>query len=278
MTTTPAARLKARLNGRADALHDGSDSAPVLGAFLFLPSPAIVEILGAAGFDFVIIDQEHSPKSWETVTDMIRAAEACGVVPLVRVERNEPLAILHALEVGARGLVLPFVRQRADVVAARAAMTYPPAGVRGLCTQTRTAGYGIHRGGFAAYAQAAIDDLILVGLIEDPEGIANAGDIAALGDGYTGGLDAALIGRGDLAATMGKLGQTNHPAVDGAVRGAIAAVQASGQGRVAAGMTVFGASEVAPWQAIGCRLAVAASEASLILTAAQRWVSEGRGG
>jgi 2-keto-3-deoxy-L-rhamnonate aldolase RhmA len=73
----------------------------LLGSFVFLPSPGAVEILGHAGLDFVIIDQEHSPKSWEMVENMVRAAEVCGMAALIRVARIEEKEILHALEVGA---------------------------------------------------------------------------------------------------------------------------------------------------------------------------------
>jgi len=244
----------------------------VHGAFMFMPSPAAVELLAAAGFDFVIIDQEHSPKSWETVENMLRAAEACGMAAVIRVQRNEPGAILHALEVGAHGVVVPFVRSVEDVRAARAAMLYPPHGVRGLCTQTRTAGYGIHRAGFADYAGRRAQELVLIGLIEDPDGIRNIGSIAA----EENGLDAMLIGRGDLAATMGRLGDTNNADLTVAVQGAIATTLAASAGRVPAGITIFDVAECPPWRAHGCNLFVAASEANMFLSAAQRWISQGR--
>lgn len=243
----------------------------VLGAFVFLPSPAVVEILAEAGFDFVIIDQEHSPRNPETVENMIRAAQARGIAALVRVQRNDPINILHALEAGAGGVVVPFIRDAADVRHAAAAMHYPPRGTRGLCTQTRAAHYGALRTDFLKHAAARAEELLLIGLIEDPSGIANIAGIIAVEDG----LDAMLIGRGDLAATMGHLGHTDAPevreAVLGAIHATVSAAGLAGQPRVRAGMTVFNASECQAWREQGCNVFVAASEASLFLTAAQQW-------
>ncbi|MBC7378827.1 MAG: siderophore biosynthesis protein SbnG [Burkholderiaceae bacterium] len=259
MAKPDPAQLKARIRAGEN----------VLGAFVFLPSPAVVEILAEAGFDFVIIDQEHSPRNPETVENMIRAAQARGIAALVRVERNEPIAILHALEAGAGGVVVPFIRDASDVRSAVAAMHYPPRGARGLCTQTRAAHYGALRTEFVAHAAARAEQLLLIGLIEDPSGIANIADITTVEDG----LDAMLIGRGDLAATMGHLGHTDAPEVREAVLGAIHATVAGQQGmpRVRAGMTVFNAAECQAWRELGCNVFVAASEASLFLTAARQW-------
>ena len=241
----------------------------VLGAFVFLPSPAVVEILAEAGFDFVIIDQEHSPRNPETVENMIRAAEARGIAALVRVHRNDPTAILHALEAGAAGVVVPFIRDAEDVRSAAAAMHYPPRGSRGLCTQTRAAHYGALRTDFVRFAAQRIEELILLGLIEDPAGVANIEEIVAVNNG----LDAILVGRGDLAATMDKLGKTDDPVVREAVLGVIRATVSAPQPGVRAAMTVFGSGECAAWRELGCSVFVAASEASLFLTAARQWTA-----
>ena len=247
----------------------------VLGAFVFLPSPSVVEILAEAGFDFVIIDQEHSPRNPETVENMIRAAEARGIAALVRVHRNDPVAILHALEAGAGGVVVPFIRDAADVRSAVAALHYPPRGVRGLCTQTRAAHYGAMRTDFVKHATARAEERVVIGLIEDPRGIANIGEIVAVEQG----LDAMLIGRGDLAATMGKLGRTDDPQVRDAVLAAIRTTVrtqtplAAEKPAVRAAMTVFDAAECQAWADLGCNVFVAASEASLFLSAARQWVA-----
>ena len=264
MKKAESLRLKARIRA----------GETVLGAFVFIPSPAVVEILAEAGFDFVILDQEHSPKNYETVENMIRAAEARGISVLVRVNRNEPNAILHALEAGADGVVVPFIRTAADVRDAVSAMHYPPRGTRGLCTQTRTARYGALRTGFADYAAARAEELVLIGLIEDPSGVRNIAEIV----GVDQGLDVALIGRGDLAATMGLLGKTHDPQVHNAVVQAIRTTVESGSAlgpaqRTRAAMTVFEARECQAWQAVGCSVFVAASEASLFLAAAQSWTA-----
>lgn len=245
----------------------------VLGCFVFLPSPAVVEILADAGFDFIIIDQEHSPKNWETVENMIRAAEVRNITALVRVQKDDPYAILQALDFGAGGVVVPFIQSAKAVQAAAAAMYYPPRGVRGLCTQTRGARYGARRTDFVQFAAQRSEELILLGLIEDPEGVASITEILSVEDG----LDAILVGRGDLAATMGKLGQTNDPAVREAVLDVISStVAVDGAQRIRAAMTVFDAAECAAWAEVGCSVFVAASEASLFLNASQKWTADVR--
>ena len=78
----------------------------LFGSFAFLPSPDVVEIMGFAGFDYVIIDLEHSPKNWETVANMVRAAELHDMAALIRVAENSEKSILAALEIGATGIVI----------------------------------------------------------------------------------------------------------------------------------------------------------------------------
>src|SRR4051794_5124903 len=128
-----------QLNSPTTRLRRGE---PVLGTFLFLPSEDAAEAVARTGIDFVIIDMEHSPKDWRTIGNMIRAAELVGVAPLVRVPTINEQSILHALEVGAAGIVLPFVETAEDVERAVLAAKYPPHGARGVCTMTRAAHYG----------------------------------------------------------------------------------------------------------------------------------------
>ena len=104
----------------------------VVGSFCNLPSAEAVELLGWAGFDFVIIDAEHGPQGPETVANMVRAAEASGTTPLVRVATNEPQNILRYLDTGAQGLQMPMVNGPTDAQRAVAAALYPPHGRRGL--------------------------------------------------------------------------------------------------------------------------------------------------
>src|SRR4051794_12135918 len=166
----------------------------VFGSFAFLPSPDVVEIMGFAGFDYVIIDLEHSPKNWDQVTNMVRAAELHGMAPIVRVREIGEKNILEVLELGAEGIVLPFVQTADDVVRAARALNYPPRGQRGTCTLTRAAQYGGLRADFIAHTQRQNADLVLVAQIEDGLGVQNIDAILACDPG----IDALIIGRSDL--------------------------------------------------------------------------------
>lgn len=228
------------------------------GCYAFLPSPGLVEILGHAGLDFIIVDQEHSRKSWEVVEDLVRAAEASGMAALVRVAWNEEKEILHALETGAAGIVLPFVECAEDVRRAAAALRYAPQGTRGTCTQTRAAGYGARRGGFVEYARQCNRELLLVGQIESRRGLDAIGEIAAADPG----LDAVLIGRSDLASELGKPGQTGDAEVEAASRRILEACREAGK---VAGIAHNEAAECAAWSARGCSFFALASETGFLL-------------
>src|SRR5688500_12000261 len=109
----------------------------VLGSFVFFSSPEMVEIMALGGMDYIIIDTEHSPKDWNTLEHMIRAANLHDLPALIRVSENSEKLILQCLEIGADGLVIPFVQSGEDVRRAAGAMNYPPRGNRGTCTLTR---------------------------------------------------------------------------------------------------------------------------------------------
>jgi len=117
------------------------DGKVAIGPFLKFTDPAVVEIAAHAGFDFVIIDSEHGPISMETAQNMVRAAEACGISPVIRVRENTPSLILRALDIGAQGVQIPQVSTKAAATAAVSASRYYPDGDRGVCRFTRAASY-----------------------------------------------------------------------------------------------------------------------------------------
>jgi 4-hydroxy-2-oxoheptanedioate aldolase len=184
--------------------------APVVGTFVYFNDPAAVEIIGRAGFDFVIIDTEHLARSGAAVENLIRAAELTGVTPLVRVHENEEKTILRALEAGAQGIVVPFVESAEDVHRARAAMNYPPDGQRGACYYTRSSDWGWRGASFADYAEEANREMLLVGLIESGAGVENIEEIV------DAGLEVPFVGRRDLCSSLGVM-DIHHPSVRAAV-------------------------------------------------------------
>lgn len=189
------------------------------GIFNALPSPAIVEMCGYAGFDFVIIDNEHGSASLETTENMLRAARASGIVPVVRCLRHD---ISRVLDMGASAVQIPMVASVEDARDLVQQVRYPGAGRRGSAFSPRAAGYGAFPG--AAHTQRSNDGIALIAMVETPEGIAKAADIAAVE-----GLDAIFIGPNDLSHAMGFGNDWKAPEAQEAIERGLRAISASGR-------------------------------------------------
>ncbi len=250
---SPRSPLKARL----------AAGEPVMGTLAFLSSPDVIEVLAVAGFDYVIIDLEHSATNPETALHMVRAAQVRGMSPLVRVRDNEEKLILQALEIGAEGIVVPFVQSAADVRRAAAAIRFAPEGVRGTCTAARAALYGTLRRQFLEHTRQTNGEIVLIGLIEDMQGVRSIDEILACDPG----LDAVLVGRSDLSASAGRMGEWNSPEVLDAAQQVIAAVGRQKRA-VQAGMVLGMTEDTARWTEAGCRLIAYGTDIDLLMHAA----------
>ncbi|MEI8192166.1 MAG: aldolase/citrate lyase family protein, partial [candidate division NC10 bacterium] len=113
------------------------------GALVEFNSPDMIEVLGHLGYDFVFLDGQHCGLNPESARGLIRAADVTGMTSLVRVPKNDPAIILEYLEVGAGGIIVPNIMNRAETEAAVAATKYPPVGIRGGFGRSRAANYGI---------------------------------------------------------------------------------------------------------------------------------------
>lgn len=180
--------------------------APVIGAFCNIPSPEAVEVLGLLGFDFAIIDAEHGSPDLKEVENMVRAADASGITPLVRIAMNQPQNILRHLDTGAMGAQIPMVQSGADARAVVSAVKYPPVGRRGLAV-ARANGWGIPAP-LGQYTQLANQETLVVVQIETVEGVAAASEII-----NTEGVDVVFLGPTDLSSALGYPGQATHPEV-----------------------------------------------------------------
>ena len=198
----------------------------VTGLFCGLPLPALVEMAAFAGFDFVVIDNEHGTAGLETTEHMLRAARASGIVPLVRCFEAD---IPRLLDAGASGIKVPMVQtpEQAERLAQR--MRYPrPAaqsglrGSRGSAFSTRAAGYGAFGG--PAHTDRSNEGLALVVMIETPEAVEAAAEIAAVE-----GVDAVFIGPNDLAHAMGHENRWQEAPVQRAIERAVRAVADAGK-------------------------------------------------
>jgi len=172
------------------------------GTWLQIGHPASAEILARAGFDWVCVDLEHGGIDIETMTDIFRALDAGGCVPVARLPMNDPVWIHRALDAGAQGLVIPMVKTAEEAERAVREAKYPPRGVRGFgfC---RANTYGVD---FSVYAAGANDEIAMILQIEHIDAIENLDGILEVN-----GVDCLFIGPVDLSGSMGIVGQLDHP-------------------------------------------------------------------
>jgi 4-hydroxy-2-oxoheptanedioate aldolase len=245
---------------------------PLIGSYVTLPSPDIVELFGRAGMDYVVIDLQHASPDWQTLLHMLRAADAAGVSTIVRMYALEPSLILKVLELGAEGISLPGVRSASDIRAAVGAMYYPPLGQRGSCGHTRVGGYNSRRAEFPDHMRRQNDRVCLWAIVEHPDAIRAVGDIAAVRPG----ADIINVGRGDLSTTLGLGGQIEHPDVIAASEKVIAEVSARSGGHCISGAMIHSAADIGAWYQRGCRMFTYAADAILLMDAARSAVEKFR--
>lgn len=198
----------------------GADAAQV-GLFITSGSETNAEIVASAGFDWLLIDAEHSPYGLETVTSLLRTVAAYPATPVVRLPVNDTVLIKQYLDLGAQNLMVPMVHDAEQAERAVAAMHYPPRGVRGIgAALARSSRFN----GVPGYLDKASETISLTVQIESGEAVSNAAAIAAVD-----GVDAIFVGPSDLAASMGYLGQQQHPEVLDAISKTFEEVRAAGK-------------------------------------------------
>ena len=170
---------------------------PVFGVSVMIPSPQIVEMIGAAGFDWVLLDCEHGTLTVESVELMAMAAEACGITAIARPATRSPEHILQVLDRGVMGVQVPHVNTAEEARDVVAAVKYHPQGRRGLAAGTRAAVYDAH-GTLADYVQAANESTLIAVQLEDEPAIQNIDEILEVED-----IDVFFIGPSDLSQSMG---------------------------------------------------------------------------
>jgi 4-hydroxy-2-oxoheptanedioate aldolase len=228
--TIPANRLRARL---------GAGERGIGTMVAEFRQPAVMQLLGNAGFDFVIIDGEHGPFGPETVADLSRAAVAYGVTPIVRVPAGDYVPIAQALDAGAQGVMVPRIMGVDDAADAAAIATYPPAGRRG---SAMSRGHTEFRGGDVASLMGAMNaERLVVIQIETPSSLEACEQIAALD-----GVDVLFVGPNDLSIALGVPGQLTHKLVEDAIERVAAACRAAGKWSAVQMNTVDGAARWAP--------------------------------
>ena len=192
---------------------------PLVATFSIIPSVEVVELIGLAGFDAVILDLEHGAHGSEALGPLVLAARARGIYPIVRVRSSAPTEIAAALDAGAAGVIVPQIGSLAEAEQAVRAARFAPEGNRGANPFVRGADYS---GRLEWFAEANRDVAILL-MIEGQGGVDAAEQIVALPK-----LDGIFIGPMDLSHALGVPGEMGHPKVAETIRKVIAACAAEG--------------------------------------------------
>ncbi|RLF99366.1 MAG: hypothetical protein DRN47_03715 [Candidatus Wolframiiraptor sp.] len=194
---------------------------PSFGAWITIGHPDIAEIMGLMGFDFLLIDMEHSPIDYWMLQHIVQAISSASTscIPMVRVPGTDYIAIKRALDVGIYGLVVPHVDTKRDAITVVNAAKYPPKGMRGFGPR-RACKYGLE---ILEYTRRANDEIMVVVQIETREAVKNVEDILSVD-----GVDMYFIGPWDLATTLGHYCQIDHPEVVDAINRIIDAGKALG--------------------------------------------------
>jgi 2-keto-3-deoxy-L-rhamnonate aldolase RhmA len=238
---------------------------PALGTWVKLPAVEVVELVALAGFDFVVIDLEHSPLDLESASRLIATALHTGVSPIVRVADLHPGLVQRLLDAGAEGVMFPHVDTPAQAEAAVAAVRFPPRGTRGVGATSRAGAWGATP--LAEYLRFGREEVVLIAQVESATGVRNAREI-----GGTDGVDALLVGAADLAVSEGRA--ADDPAVATLIAAAVEAGRAAGVPVGNAG----GATAASVQAAVdgGFTFTMLSNDATLLGTAARAAVEAGR--
>jgi 2-keto-3-deoxy-L-rhamnonate aldolase RhmA len=191
------------MNPLRQLLLSAGSQAP-LGTWIMSASPLVTEAMGHAGFQWGVIDMEHTPLDMMEVIHLLQAAGNTKMVPVVRVPWNDPVTVKRVLDAGAQTLLIPFVQNAEEAARAVAATRYPPEGIRGLAGMSRASKFGT----VPDYAKSANKTVGAVLQLESPAAVAALESIADVP-----GVDALFLGPGDLSASLGHPGNTTHPEV-----------------------------------------------------------------
>ena len=207
-----------RTNRLKERLRRGEN---VLGCWSFLGNPQVVEILSLAGFDYILLDQEHGVGDPSTLAAQLQAMSATPATPVVRVPWNDHVYLKRVLDMGAEAVLIPSIDTAEEARAAVAACLYPMRGRRGTAASSvRASDYGMA----PDYVATCADNLLIGCQIESARAVENIDEILAVD-----GIDLMFIGPFDLSATVGQMGDLRHPEVARLIGHAEARIKAAGR-------------------------------------------------
>ena len=244
------------MNPFKQLLDDAPTHVPV-GTWLMSASPIVAEAIGLAGFDWAVVDMEHSPLDLSTVVQLLQAVAGTPMLPVLRVPWNDTVTIKRVLDAGATTLLVPFVQNADEARRAVAATRYPPQGIRGMAGMSRGSRFGTTPN----YLTTANAGQCVILQLETPQAVAALEAIASVE-----GVDAIFLGPADLSAAMGHVGELTHPAVMAVLADAVKRCHALGKPVGIVGGT---AEVVAAYRAMGFDFLAIASDLGLLMGAAK---------
>lgn len=192
-----------------------------LGLWNGLVDNSVVEILAGAGYDWVLVDGEHAPFDLQSILIQLQASARYDVPIFVRVPKSDPIIIKQILDLGVQNILVPMVDSAEEAELMVQSTQYPPKGIRGIGTAMARAAHWAQN---EDYLFTAGPEICMVVQVENVPGIQNLDAILAVE-----GLDGVFIGPADLAASMGHLGNSNHPEVKSAVLDALRRIRKAGK-------------------------------------------------
>ncbi len=192
-----------------------------LGTFVKLTDPSVIEILAIAGFDFFVVDSEHVAMDREQLTNILRAADAYGITPIIRTKENNRVEILQTLDLGYHGVQVPNVDTVEQLESLVKSVKYDPIGYRGFSPSVRACDYGTAN--IDEYIATANAETMVISHCETRECVENIDDILKVDN-----LDVLFIGPMDLSQSYGLTGKPGHETVKGAIDMVIEKAKAAG--------------------------------------------------
>jgi 4-hydroxy-2-oxoheptanedioate aldolase len=227
-----------------------------IGLWSSLCSNLVAELIAHSGFDWIVLDTEHSPNELPDLVSQLQAMGLGTATPVVRAAWNDTVLIKRILDVGAQSILLPYVQTAEEARHAVAAVRYPPRGVRGVAGASRASNFGRVRD----YLKLADEQICLLVQVETRKALDELEAIAAVE-----GIDGVFIGPSDLAASLGHLGQPQHPETQQALRQAAERLDRLGK---AAGILAMAEADARRYMEWGYRFVAVGMDTVLLARAA----------
>jgi 4-hydroxy-2-oxoheptanedioate aldolase len=228
-----------------------------IGLWSSLSSNYTVEVIAGAGFDWILLDSEHSPADIENLLTQLQAAAPYPTHPVVRIPWNDMVTVKRVLDIGAQSLLVPYVSTKEEAQNAVSYTRYPPAGVRGVAGTTRATRFGR----IAEYARRAHEEICLLVQVETQQALENIEAICAVD-----GVDGIFIGPADLHASFGHTGEIANPKVKPLIDDAIRRIRKSGK---APGILTPNEADARQWLECGALFVAVGADVGILARGAE---------